>query len=392
MQSFPATTSFIPSEALSMAKTTFVTPAPIRCEAATLSRRSIRVGRHATRYSRARRNVAVQCVQELGRQDAEVPTKLLTRTAPYQVRDWIFKSFTVQYAVAGEEGQDFHLKPALILVHGFGANCQHWRNNINSLADNGWRVYAMDLLGFGMGDKPTPGTLDSDGNPVMYTFDYWTFQLNEFIRDIVKLKNGQRVFFVANSIGSMVTMQAAVQHPEICAGQVFISPSLRQLNVRKRSWVQDITAPFLIKILSYRPLGAYFLNSLARPDQLRRVLAEAYEVKEAVDEELVNILGKPANTEGALDVFLAFIMYDDGPIPEDFLPVLSQPSMIIWGEEDRFEPIELGEALRHYSIVDQFVSLPDVGHCAHDELPDECNKLISEFVQTNIDRVGMPSG
>lgn len=331
-------------------------------------------------------------MQELERPDAEVPTNLLTRTAPYQVRDWIFKSFRVQYAVAGEEGQDHHLKPVLILVHGFGANCRHWRNNINPLADNGWRVYAMDLLGFGMGDKPAPGTVDSDGNPVMYTFDYWTLQLNEFMREVVKLENGQRVFFVANSIGSMVTMQAAVQQPEICAAQVFISPSLRQFNVRKRSWVQDITAVVLMKMLSYRPLGAFFLNSLARPDQLRRVLYKAYEVEEAIDEELVNILSRPAYTNGALDVFLAFIMYDDGPIPEDFLPVLSQPSMIIWGEEDRFEPIELGEALRHYSIVDQFVSLPDVGHCAHDELPEKCNTLISEFVQTNIDCVGMPSG
>lgn len=308
------------------------------------------------------------------------------------MRDWFFKSFRVQYAVAGECGADHHLKPALILVHGFGANCQHWRNNINPLADNGWRVYAMDLLGFGMGEKPIPGTLDSDGNPVAYNFDYWTVQLNDFIREIVKLENGQRAFFIANSIGSMVTMQAAVQTPDICAGQVFISPSLRQLNVRKRSWVQDITAPILMKILSYRPLGAFFLNSIARPDQLRRVLCEAYQVEEAVDKELIDILGKPAYTDGALDVFLAFIMYDDGPIPEDFLSELTQPSMIIWGEEDRFEPFELGEALRHYSIIDQFVSLPEVGHCAHDELPEECNKLITEFVQTNIDRVAIPSG
>lgn len=311
-------------------------------------------------------------------------------TEAYQVRDWLFKSFRVQYAVAGEEDAGRPSRPAVILVHGFGANCQHWRKNLKPLADNGWRVYAMDLLGFGMGDKPTPGTLDSDGDPVMYNFDYWSVQLKAFVQDIVKLHEDERAFFVANSIGSMVTMQVAVETPELCAAQVFISPSLRQLNVRKRSWVQDIAAPIFMKILSYRPLGAFFLNSLARPDQLRRVLREAYEVEDAVDDELIDILGKPAYTDGALDVFLAFIMYDDGPIPEDFLGDLTQPSMIIWGEEDRFEPMVLGEALRHYSIVDQFVKLPDVGHCAHDELPIECNALISEFVKTNIDRVSPP--
>lgn len=146
-----------------------------------------------------------------------------------------------------------------------------------------------------------------------------------------------------------------------------------------------------MKVLCYRPLGAYFLASLARPDQLRRVLLKAYGREEAVDEQLVEILGKPAYTEGALDVFLAFITYDDGPIPEDFLPVLTQPSLVIWGEDDRFEPFELGVALKHYSIVDQFVSFPGVGHCAHDELPDECNRLITDFVLKNLHRADPPS-
>lgn len=310
----------------------------------------------------------------------------------YTVRDWTFKSFRVQYAVSGDDAADASDAPALVLVHGFGANCQHWRRNLRPLAANGWRVYALDLLGFGMGDKPAPGTPDADGNPVAYNFDYWTAQLTAFIREVVHAPGAHRpVFFVANSIGAMVTMQAAVENPHLCAAQVFISPSLRQLNVRKRSWVQDITAPILMKMLNYRPLGRYFLDSLARPKQLKRVLLEAYENADAVDDDLIRILGQPAHTEGALDVFLSFIMYDDGPIPEDFLPVLSQPSLVIWGEEDRFEPFELGEALRHYSIVDEFVSFPDVGHCAHDELPDECNKLITDFVQKNLHRATVAS-
>lgn len=109
-------------------------------------------------------------------------------------------------------------------------------------------------------------------------------------------------------------------------------------------------------------------------------------MKNAVDDDLIRIIREPALTLGALDVFLAFIMYDDGPIPEDFLPVLRQPSLVIWGEEDRFEPYILGEALRHYSTVDRFESLSNVGHCAHDEVPEVCNKLITEFVQKHMAR------
>lgn len=281
--------------------------------------------------------------------------------------------------------------PSIVLVHGFGANCLHWRNNLAPLSEHGFRVYSIDLLGFGMGDKPAPGTPDADGSPVVYRFEYWTQQLLDFV-DRIAEPSGRPVFLVANSIGAMVVMQMAADHPSRVAAQVLISPSLRQLNVRKRSWVQDLTAPFLMKLLSYRPLGAFFLSSLARPKELRKVLLQAYAVSEAVDDQLLSILAEPALTPGALEVFLSFIMYDDGPIPEDLLPLLQQPSLVIWGEEDQFEPFELGQALRHYATVERFVPMEEVGHCAHDEKPELVNALIGEFVSRHLHRAEIPMG
>lgn len=305
----------------------------------------------------------------------------------YVVHDWTFKSFRVQYATSGVGDSDTHTLPAVVLVHGFGANCQHWRHNIAPLAQRGFRVYAMDLLGFGMGDKPSPGTVDSDGDEVEYTFDYWTSQLGQFLQDVVfRTDFDQRVFLVANSIGCMVTMQYAIENPDHISALTFISPSLRQLNVRKRSWVQDITAPLLMKILAYRPIGAFFLESLSKPNALRRVLNNAYSVSSAVDDDLIRILREPAKTEGALDVFLSFITYDTGPIPEDFLPDLTQPALVLWGEDDQFEPFELGQKLKHYSIVEKFVALPRTGHCAHDERPEKCNELMGDFLEKHRQR------
>lgn len=323
----------------------------------------------------------------------------------YRIREWTFRSFRVQYATALMEDAsvndttterddvtqvyvdkndvDYRFdmdKPAVVFVHGFGANCQHWRHNIRPLADAGLRAYALDLLGFGMGDKPAPGTLDTEGQSVEYTFDYWTVQLRAFIDDVVEPTPSKRpVFLVANSVGCMVTMQYAVESPSRVAALTFISPSLRQLNVRKRSWVQDITAPVMMQLLARRPWGAFFLDSLSRRRALRKVLLGAYSVQSAVDDQLVHILRAPARTMGALDVFLSFISYDTGPIPEDWLPVMTQPALVLWGENDQFEPFELGQKLRHYSIVERFVGLPDTGHCAHDERPDVCNNLIIEF-------------
>lgn len=43
--------------------------------------------------------------------------------------------------------------PVVLLVHGYGASSYHWRYNIPALADAGYHVYAIDLLGFGYSEK-----------------------------------------------------------------------------------------------------------------------------------------------------------------------------------------------------------------------------------------------
>lgn len=58
----------------------------------------------------------------------------------------------------------------LLLVHGFGASIGHWRKNIPVLAAGGYRVYAIDLLGFGSSDKPA----------LNYTVELWQEQLKDF--------------------------------------------------------------------------------------------------------------------------------------------------------------------------------------------------------------------
>ena len=54
------------------------------------------------------------------------------------------KTYRINYRVEGPRNG----KP-IILIHGFGGNVNHFRYNIPLLAAEGYRVYAVDLLGFG---------------------------------------------------------------------------------------------------------------------------------------------------------------------------------------------------------------------------------------------------
>lgn len=282
-------------------------------------------------------------------------------------KTWIWQGFPICYQAQGTTG------PSVVLVHGFGASWWHWRKNIPVLADN-CRVYAIDLIGFGGSAKPQPG------ETIAYTFETWGQQLADFCREVV----GEPAFFVANSIGCIVAMQAAVNYPDIALGVALLNCSLRLLHDRKRAtlpWHRRLGAPLLQRVLSVKPIGKFFFNQIAKPKTVRNILLQAYANAEVVTDELVDILMAPARDPGAVAVFLAFTSYSTGPLPEDLLPQLPCPAIILWGASDPWEPIELGRELANYPKVQKFIPLEGVGHCPQDEAPEVVNLIIQDWIK-----------
>ncbi|EKV02306.1 putative hydrolase or acyltransferase of alpha/beta superfamily [Leptolyngbya sp. PCC 7375] len=280
---------------------------------------------------------------------------------------WTWQNFSIRYQTTGTQG------PPLLLIHGFGAHSDHWRKNLPDLGRS-HRVYAIDLIGYGQSAKPTPGA------PINYTFETWGQQVIDFCREII----GEPVFFVGNSIGCIVAMQAATMAPSQVLGLVVLDCSLRLLHDRKRAtlpWYRSAPTPLIQAILNYKPIGKFFFSRLAKPKTLKNILRQAYGRKEAVTNELIDLLLTPARDPAAVDVFVAFISYSQGPLPEDLLPQLSCPVLMLWGDADPWEPIQLGRELSKYEVVEQFMPLEGVGHCPQDEAPELVNSLITEWVQ-----------
>ena len=67
---------------------------------------------------------------------------------------------------------------------------------------------------------------------------------------------------------------------------------------------------------------------------------------------------------GAAAVFLDFISYSDGPLPDELLEAAQCPVSILWGEKDPWEPVAAGRAMQKHSCVEEFVPLPGVRCCA----------------------------
>jgi pimeloyl-ACP methyl ester carboxylesterase len=129
-------------------------------------------------------------------------------------------------------------------------------------------------------------------------------------------------------------------------------------------------------------IGKKFFGNVARAETVKNVLREAYADSNAVTDELVECILKPGLQPGAAEVFLDFISYSGGPLPEDLLPKIAEttPVRILWGRDDPWEIVKEGRKYGEYACVDRFIELPGVGHCPMDEAPDLVNPLLVEFV------------
>ncbi|KAK7387629.1 hypothetical protein VNO78_28557 [Psophocarpus tetragonolobus] len=296
----------------------------------------------------------------------QVVFKLNNAEDKLQTRVWNWRGYSIRYQHSGNSG------PALLLVHGFGANSDHWRNNISVLAQS-HRVYSIDLIGYGYSDKPNPRQ-----NRVhsFYTFETWATQLNEFCFDVIK----DEAFFVCNSIGGIVGLQAAVVAPHICQGIVLLNISLRMLHIKKQPWYGKPFIRSFQRLLRDTAVGKFFYKTIARKESVRNILCQCYHDTSKVTDELVHIILGPGLEPGAAEVFLEFICYSGGPLPEELLPQVKCPILIAWGDKDPWEPIEIGRNYENFDSVEDFIVLPNVGHCPQDEAPHLVNPLVESFV------------
>ncbi|KAH9603997.1 hypothetical protein KSS87_023600 [Heliosperma pusillum] len=258
-------------------------------------------------------------------------------------------------------------------------NSDHWRKNVGALGKS-HKVYAIDLIGYGYSDKPNPRDF---GDTPFYTFRTWASQLNDFCQEVVQ----DEAFFICNSIGGLVGLEAAVMEPQICRGLLLLNISLRMLHIKKQPALARPLIKSFQSLLRDTALGKYFFKTVATTQSVRNILCQ-------VTDELVEKILLPGLQPGAVDVFLEFICYSDGPLPEELLPQVKVrfastvlftrispcPVLIAWGDKDPWEPIELGRAYGNFETVEDFVVLPDVGHCPQDEAPQLVNPLVESFV------------
>ena len=300
-----------------------------------------------------------------------------TPFAPRQAL-WPWKSHEIGWSVMGDQTAP----SAVLLIHGFGANTNHWRFNQPVLAEQ-VPTYAIDLLGFGSSDQPQ-AQLKNEPNTdksVEYCFDLWAQQVVDFCHEVID----RPVVLVGNSIGGVVALRAAQLLKEqeqsvSCQGVVLIDCAQRLMDDKQLAtqpaWMAWIR-PLLKTLVSQRWLSTALFRNAARPTLIRSVLKQAYPSGSNVDDDLVTLLLEPSKRPGAAEAFRGFINLFTDHLAPDVPQTLSVPVHMIWGEADPWEPVKGAQHCEQESeCIQSLVVIPDAGHCPHDESPKAVNERL----------------
>jgi pimeloyl-ACP methyl ester carboxylesterase len=256
--------------------------------------------------------------------------------------------------------------PPLIFLHNFGggASAYEWSKVYPAFATT-YRVIAPDLIGWGQSAHPIRDYQVSD---------YLT-TLTEFVTQV----SDSPVPVVASSLTGALTLRLAIERPELFKALFLVCPSgfadFGQ-DAGRRLPLNVIRIPLLNNLIY--TLGA--TNEAAVSNFLMQFL---FANPERVSQEMVEAYlasAKQPNAEYAALAFLRGDLYFD---LSRYIPQLTVPTVIFWGEEAQFTRQDLGQRLAALNpeMMRGFEVIPQTGVLPHLEQPEVMIGLLQKYLK-----------
>ena len=297
---------------------------------------------------------------------AAVGAKLLMRPRDVdwrENRDIIFHSEYSRFADVN--GTRMHFQDAgdldgvpLVLIHGFASSTLVWSKVFLKLADEGFRVLAPDLLGYGYSAKPPGGeyTIEAQAKALIGLLD--RLEINKAI-------------FIGSSYGGAVAATCALDYPDrvhklILVGAVNNNAPLKFSLMRLfgSPVVGDVVAPLLIgsrRLLRMRMKRVYDRHSWD------------------LDERRVEARHRPLRTRSTQRAIIRTVRKWNAERVSLDAHLIRHPTLLMWGETDCEIPLADGRRLHERIKDSRLVVFRECGHLPHEEYPDSFIEVVTDF-------------
>lgn len=248
----------------------------------------------------------------------------------------------------------------VILVHGFFYDTYMWHKNIEALAAR-FKVYAIDLWGFGYSTR----------EPMDYGYPLYARQLLAFM-DALGIRKAS---LVGQSMGGGTIIKFAISHRDRIDKAILVDPA-----------GMPNPLPPMGKIATLPLVGEFMYglqSDFIRKQALKRnFIHDPALITEAYFEDTTRF----HKIKGTSEVMLAILRkrFFDTLIDEiRAYNEIDVPTLIVWGREDRSNPLECGFAMHAILNRSRLQVIEHAGHCPNDEQAVLFNQLAVEFLSGN---------
>jgi pimeloyl-ACP methyl ester carboxylesterase len=255
--------------------------------------------------------------------------------------------------------------PSLVFIHGFGGGSSSYEwSKVYPAFVTDYRVLAPDLIGWGASDHPDR----------TYTTEDYLQMLWEFIEQMCP----DPAVVVASSLTAAMMVRVAIDHPDHIRGLILVEPAgLADFGKDpSNSFInQLVKLPFVDKLI--------YGGAIATAEGIRLFLAQRQFADESkISNEIVEAYLKSAQQPNADIAALAFVRGDLSFDLAQYMPQLTTPTIILWGDKAQFVDIETGRRLAGLNpdTVISFETLPNVGLTPQLEQPSVTIGLIRTYL------------
>ena len=256
-----------------------------------------------------------------------------------------------------QEAGDRHA-PAMVLIHGFASSTLVWSKVFLTLAEAGYRVIALDMLGYGYSAKPRNGEYTIPGQAKLLT-------------RLLDHLGIARAILIGSSYGGAVAATCALDYPErveklILVGAVNNNRPLGFTLMRLfgSPVFGDVVSPLLIgsrRLLRRRMKGVYDRHSWV------------------LDERRVEARHLPLRAARSHRAIIRTVRGWDAERVSTDAHLIKQPTLLLWGENDREIPLADGERLHAEISGSRLIVFLNCGHLPHEEYPEAFTNVVTDF-------------
>jgi 3-oxoadipate enol-lactonase len=260
----------------------------------------------------------------------------------------ISPSLTLNYI---DEKQHNH--PAVLLLHGLGANGSSWLLQIPTLSDSGFRILAPDLPGFGKSTFPEAGLSIK--------------QMSAIMAELLKALNIDSAHVVGISMGGVLALQLVLDYPQMVDKLVLVNTfaKLRPSNLAAWSYfLFRFILVYTVGIPSQAKAVAKRLFPDPKQEQIRTIL---------VDQIL------QANPKAYRASMRALALFD----VQKRLKEIHSSTLVVTGEKDTTVPLPVQQALVAGIPNARQTFISNAGHAVIVEQPVLFNQVLLDYLSND---------